>query len=97
MVLGHISQTFPVQNYDGSTQIKVKFHDKDEIKIGAKVGAYLRSYSKSLPMWGFERLICKYKQIGDGRVVKILDENVGLIEFASEVEINDTIEFEVKE
>lgn len=91
----HRSDISPIQLKDGSTQVRVTFHDDDKLKVGTRVGAYSKLCREKMSIKGIEKTVCGPKLFGEGIVTDIFDGRVGVVEFDSMVEIVDTTEFEV--
>lgn len=92
----HKSEIYPVQQENGTTQVKVKFHEKDKISLGSSVNAYIHTCELKVNAKGLERNICSTKLIGKGKINKFYEDKLALVEFDSSVQLDDSSQFEVE-
>lgn len=84
-----------VINPNGEAEVKIKFHEKDEVKIGSSVDALSKSCHESLTAKGMTRNVCKYQLLGLGKIIELQPEKIGTVVFDESISISDKNEFEV--
>ncbi len=92
----HKSEIYPVELENGKIHVKIKWHDKDRSDLGASVNAYSRECRQRLNSKGMDRTICAKKVVGEGKIIKILEDSTSFVEFQTGVKFDESTEFEIK-
>lgn len=93
--LPHNPEAAPITTVAGTTQVQIKLHEDDKAIPGELVNAFIPKCKEVVTTKGFVRTICSGKLVGQGKLLSVSADGIGLVEFDKSVRVENNSTFEV--